>query len=129
MAQDEKQAFVDRMYQQRGYIHDFHKVMALEDFDFLKAYNQLLEEGYIKQRTHDRKTKELIFTALLVALGSTVEHIKLHIELALKHGATKQEILEVLEVCLVAAGVPAFMAGFEAWKQAVSPERVEPSQP
>ena len=44
MVQSEQQALVDKMYKQRGYIHDFFKVMAAEDFDFLKAYNQLLEE-------------------------------------------------------------------------------------
>ena len=47
--------------------------------------------------------------------------------LALDYGATKREILEALEICLPAASVPAFMIGFEAWKQVVSPDRVEPS--
>lgn len=129
MIEVEKQAFVDKMYRNRGYILDFHKVMAAEDFDFLKAYDQLIEVGYTKQRMLDAKTKEILYTVILTAVKANVDHIKAHIKLALDYGATKQEVLEALEICLPSASVPAFMIGFEAWKQVVSPERVEPSQP
>jgi 4-carboxymuconolactone decarboxylase len=129
MADAEKQAFVDKMYKERGYILDFHKVMVAEDFDFLKAYNQMIEAGYTKQRALDTKTKEIIYTVVLAAVKAGIEHIKSHVKLAVKYGATKQEILQALEICLPAAGVPAFMLGFEAWTQVVSPERVEPSKP
>ena len=129
MVEDEKQAFVDKMYRDRGYILDFHKVMAAEDFDFLKAYDQLIQAGYTKQRTLDAKTKEIIYAVILTSVKASVDHIKSHIKLALDYGATKKEVLEALEICIPAASVPAFMIGFEAWKQAVSPQRVEPSQP
>ena len=129
MAETEKQAFVDKMYKERGYILDFHKVMAAEDFDFLQAYNQMLEAVYTKQRILDAKTKEILFTVILTAVKANVDHIKAHLKAALDYGATKQEILEALELCLPAASVPAFMNGLEAWKQVVSPDRVEPSQP
>jgi 4-carboxymuconolactone decarboxylase len=128
MVETEKQAFVDKMYRERGYILDFHKVMVAEDFDFLKAYDQLIQAGYTKQRTLDAKTKEIIYTVILTAVKANVDHIKSHIKLALDYGATKKEVLEALEICIPAASVPAFMIGFEAWKQVVSPQRVEPSQ-
>ena len=129
MSEDEKQAFVDQMYRDRGYILDFHKVMAAEDFDFLRAYNQFIQAGYTKQRTLDAKTKELIYAVILTAVKASVDHVKNHIKLALDYGATKKEVLEALEICISGAGVPAFMIGFEAWKQVMSPGRVEPSQP
>ena len=129
MVEEEKQSFVDKMYRERGYILDFHKIMVAEDFDFLKAYNQLIEAGYTKQRVLDAKTKEILYTVILTAVKASVDHVKAHIKLALDYGATKQEVLEALELCLPAASVPAFMIGFEAWKQVVSPERVEPSTP
>lgn len=127
MAED-KQAFVDRMFKERGYILDFHKVMAAEDFEFLKAYEQMIQAGYTKKRTLDAKTKELLYTVILTAVKANVDHIKSHIKMALDYGATKKEILEALEICIPAASVPAFMIGFEAWKQSVSPQRVEPTQ-
>ena len=128
MVETEKQAFLDKMYRERGYILDFHKVMVAEDFDFLQAYNQMLEAVYTKQRTLDMKTKELLFTVILTAVKANIDHIKAHLKSALDNGATKQEILEALELCLPAASVPAFMNGLEAWKQVVSPARMEPSQ-
>ena len=129
MVDAEKQSFVDKMYRERGYILDFHKVMVAEDFEFLKAYDQLIQAGYTKKRTLDAKTKEILYTVILTAVKANVDHIKSHIKLALDYGATKKEVLEALEICIPAASVPAFMIGFEAWKQAVSPQRVEPSQP
>jgi 4-carboxymuconolactone decarboxylase len=129
MADAEKQAFVDRMYKERGYILDFHKVMVAEDFEFLKAYDAFIAAGYTRQRTLDAKTKELIYTVILTAMKANVEHIKSHIKMALEYGATKKEVLEALEICISGASVPAFMIGFEAWKQVVNPERVEPINP
>ena len=129
MEEAERQSFVDGMYKERGFIFDFHKVMAAEDLDFLKAYNQLIEACYIKQRILDAKTREIIYMVALTAVKASVGQIKVHIKLAVDYGATKQEVLEALEICLPIAGVPAFMIGFEAWKQVVSPNVVEPSQP
>lgn len=117
------------MYRDRGYILDFHKVMVAEDFQFPKAYNQLTKAGYTKEQTLDTKTKESIYTAILTAVKASVNHVKSHIKLALDYGVTKQEVLEALEICIPGASVPAFMIDFEAWKQVVSPDRVEPSKP
>ena len=129
MAENEAQVYIDKMYQKRGYILDFHKILAAEDFDFLKAYNQSIEEGYTRQRTLAAKNKELIYTVLLTSVKASVDQIKLHVSNALKSGASKTEILEALELCIPAADVPAFMIGFEAWKQVVSPDTIEPSSP
>ncbi len=123
----EKQAYVDKMYKERGYILDFHKVMVAEDFEMLKAYNAFIAAEYTNQRTLDAKTKEIIFTCVLTAMKAGVDHIKSHIKLAIDYGATKKEVLEALEICIPAASVPAFMNGLEAWKQIVNPNRVEPS--
>jgi 4-carboxymuconolactone decarboxylase len=116
MVEPEKQAFIDKMYRERGYLLDFHKVLVAEDFTLLKAYDRFIEAA-----------KELLYTTILTAARASVDQIKLHVRLALEAGASKKEILEALEMCIPAAGVPVFMVGFEAWKQVVSPERVEPS--
>ncbi|MCK4402957.1 MAG: carboxymuconolactone decarboxylase family protein [Dehalococcoidia bacterium] len=129
MTDIEKQTYIDKMYKERGYVLDFHKVMCAEDFEFLKAYNTLIQAEYTNPRTLDAKTKELIYTVSLTAVKANVDYIANHVKLALKYGCTKKEILEALEICLSAAGVPAFVNGLEAWKKVVNPERIEPSQP
>lgn len=128
MITSEQQAYIDQMYRDRGFSHDFHQVLAAEDFEFLKAYDNLIRAAYINKRSLDEKTKELLYIVAVTAMKGSVEHIKIHIKLALERGATKKEILEALEICIPTASVPAFMIGYEAWKQMVNPDRVVPKK-
>lgn len=125
---NEAQEFVDEMYHQRGYILDFHKVLAAEDFKFLQAYNGLTEAAYTAAPELDAVTKELLYVVALTAVKGTVDHIKTHIKLAIEYGADKGKVLGALKIGLLTAGVPAFMNGFEAWKQIVSPESIQPTE-
>lgn len=120
------QEYVNRMMKERGYILDFHKVLAAEDIDFLKAYNEMVEASYTNQRALDPKTKELIYTVMLTCVKASIDQIKLHVKNAVKYGATKTEVLQALELTITAAGVPAFMIGFEAWRQVAGPNKFEP---
>ncbi len=114
---EERRAYLQQMEEERGYILDFHRVLAEEDLDFLKGYNALLEAAYTNARTLDAKTKELIFVAVLMAVRSQPDHIKTHMEVAKKLGATKREMLEVLEMTLPPTGAPAFMHAFAVWRE------------
>lgn len=125
---NEAQEYVDKMYRQRGYILDFHKVLAAEDLEFLKSFNGLVEAAYTDAPELDAKTKELLYIVALTTVKGSVEHIKTHVRLALERGATKQETLGALKIALLVAGVPAFMNGLEAWKQTVNPGSVEPNK-
>ncbi len=128
MPKSEAQEYIDGMYQMRGYILDFHKVLAAEDLPFLRSFNQIIESVYTP-RLLDRKTKELIMSAVLVAIKANTEHIKAHLQQALAHGATKKEALEAIELTLAPAGVPSFMVGLQAWSEVASPDRIEPTAP
>jgi len=115
-----RQAYLQIMEEKRGYILDFHKILAAEDFEFLKCFNSLLQTAYLNPDTSaDSKTKELILIAILVAVRSPAGHIKTHVQVAKRLGATKKEMLEVLEMCLTSAGLPAFMQGFDVWRDVV----------
>jgi 4-carboxymuconolactone decarboxylase len=115
---EEKQAYLVQMQAERGYVLDFHKVLASEDFDFLKSYNAFLQAAYLNPNTSlDKKTKELVLIGILVAIRSLPSHIKTHMEVARQLGATKKEVLEVLEMSLPPAGVAAFMEGFALWRE------------
>lgn len=106
--QEEKQAYVDEMVRKRGYVLDYHKVMSAHDFDVLQAANGLVEAAYLKERTLDRKTKELIFIVSLTVMRASKAQIQSHIRVALDLGLTKEEILEAIEISLPEAGVVAF---------------------
>lgn len=123
---DDRKTYLQEMVKKRGYVLDYHKVLVAEDLPFIKALNGLLAAAYTDQRRLDRKTKELIFTAVLTAVGAGKDHIKGHIEVAKREGATKEEVLEVIELLALPCGIPKFMIGYEAWTESFSVERLEP---
>jgi 4-carboxymuconolactone decarboxylase len=123
---DERKAYLGEMAATRGYVLDYHKILVAEDLPFMKAVNNALAVSYTDQRHLDRKTKELISVALHAALASGKNHIKAHVEVAKRCGATKEEVLEVLELLALPCGLPKFMAGFEAWAEVFPVQRVEP---
>jgi len=122
----EAQAYVDGMARARGYVLDYHKVMAKHDFPVLKAANELVGAAYLAERHLDRKTKELLFILSLTVMRAGKGHIASHIRVALDLGLSAQEILEAIEIALPEAGVVAFQAGFEAWKEVVGADGLEP---
>jgi len=124
---EEKQAYIDGMARERGYVLDYHKVMAQHDFDVLQATNGLVEAPYLKQRRLDRKTKELIFITSLTVMRASKGHIQSHIRVALDPDVSKEEILEAIEISLPEAGVVAFQQGFDAWRKVVVAEGIEPT--
>jgi 4-carboxymuconolactone decarboxylase len=46
---------------------------------------------------------------------------------ALDLGVTPQEILEAIEIALPEAGIVAFQAGLEAWRETVGATGIEPT--
>ena len=126
-AQEEKQAYVDEMAEKRGYVLDYHKVMAEQDFEVLQAANGLIEAAYLKERRLDRKTKELLFIVSLTVMRASKSHIQSHIRVALDLGLSKEEVLEAIEITLPEAGVVVFQEGFEAWREVTGAEGIEPT--
>ncbi|MCS5715965.1 carboxymuconolactone decarboxylase family protein [Herbiconiux sp. CPCC 205716] len=121
------QAYIDEMATSRGYVLDYHKVMAKHDFEVLQATNGLVNAAYLKPRLLDRATKELIFIVSLTVLRAPKGQIESHIRVALDLGLTAQEILEAIEISLPEAGVVAFQIGFDAWKSVVGADGLEPT--
>lgn len=121
------QAYIDDMAAKRGYVLDYHKIMAKQDFPVLQAANHMVSAAYLDQRTLDRKTKELIFIVSLTVMRASKGHIQSHIRVALDLGLTPTEILEAIEIALPEAGIVAFQTGFEAWREVVGADGIEPS--
>ena len=121
------QAYVDDMARSRGYVLDYHKVMARHDLPVLEAANRLVSAAYLEQRSLDRRTKELIFITSLTVLRAPKGQIESHIRVALDVGVTEREVLEAIEIALPEAGVVAFQWGFDVWKDVVGAVGIEPT--
>jgi 4-carboxymuconolactone decarboxylase len=117
---DEKQKMLKEIMDKRGFVLDFHRVLIEEDLEFLKRYESLVSYATTQKRTLNKKTKELIFVAVLTALQAEKDHIGAHIKLALESGATKKEILEALELIYPPCGTLRFMKGVEAFIETLS---------
>jgi 4-carboxymuconolactone decarboxylase len=125
--EQDAQQYVDDMVRARGYVLDYHKLMAKQDFPVLQATNGLVSAAYLDQRSLDRRTKELIFIVSLTVMRASKGHIQSHIRVALDLGVTPREILEAIEISLPEAGIVAFQAGFDAWCEVVEATGLEPS--
>jgi 4-carboxymuconolactone decarboxylase len=125
-AAPEAQEYIDAMARDRGYVLDYHKVMAKQDFPVLQATNRLVGAAYLDQRRLDRRTKELIFIVSLTVMRASKGHIQSHIRVALDLGVSAEEILEAIEISLPEAGIVAFQTGFDAWKEVVGADGLEP---
>ncbi len=129
MTTQEKSAYLEKIYRERGYVLEMHKIMVEADLDWVKAYDPFVQATYTGQRTLDRKTKELLQIAVEAALRADVEQIRAHVRVALQHGATPQEILEALECVVMPMGMLAFRQGLQAWAAEVGLQPTEPSIP
>ena len=124
----EQKKMLEEIKKKRGFVLDFHKILIEEDLEFLKRYEELISTAYARQRNLSKKVKELVFIAALTALQADKAHIGAHMKVAIENGASKQEILEVLECIFPPCGVLRFMNGLDAFKETVKINRAQNTQ-
>jgi alkylhydroperoxidase/carboxymuconolactone decarboxylase family protein YurZ len=112
---DEIKAYLRETHKKRGYSLDMHGIMATADLEWAKKWADFIDATYTGQRLLDRKTKELLRIVVEAALRAEVGHIQAHVRVALKEGATPQEILEALQTVIAPMGALAFRRGVQAW--------------
>ncbi len=115
MSTDEIKAYLRETHKQRGYSLDMHGIMATADLEWAKKWADFIDATYTGQRLLDRKTKELLQIVVEAALRAEVGHIQAHVRVALREGATPQEILEALQTVIAPMGALAFRRGVQAW--------------
>ena len=127
MSTDEIKAYLRETHKKRGYSLDMHGIMATADLEWAKKWADFIDATYTGQRLLDRKTKELLRIVVEAALRAEVGHIQAHVRVALKEGATPQEILEALQTVIAPMGALAFRRGVQAWaaKTGFEPIQVE----
>lgn len=112
---------IESMKRERGYLPPPWVYAAEEDVDFMEAYNNLYNLGLNAGKALPVKTRELIAIAVLAFRGNE-SGVYEHIKRALRHGATKQEILETLETSMIPGGAPTFGTGLRALLRVVEEE-------
>ena len=108
------EALIARMKAARGYIYPEWEFAARQDPDFVETYNRLYELGLGEGRHVPAKVREFVAIALLAFRGVDQAGLVAHMKRAIRLGATKEELLEILETCLVPGGAPTFHRGLSA---------------
>jgi len=107
-------ALIARMKEARGYIYPEWEFAARQDPDFVETYNRIYEQGLGEGRHVSAKVREFVAIALLAFRGAEKAGLVAHMKRAMRLGATREEIFEVLETCLVPGGAPTFHRGLTA---------------
>jgi len=108
------EALIARMKEARGYIYPEWEFAARQDPNFVETYNRIYEQGLGDGRHVSAKVREFVAIALLAFRGAEKAGLVAHMKRAIRLGATREEIFEVLETCLVPGGAPTFHRGLTA---------------
>ena len=118
MSNDDRAAqaeqLVERMKAARGYIYPEWELAARTDPDFTEAYNRIYELALGEGRHVSAKVREFVAIALLAFRGADREALVAHMRRAIRLGATREELFEVLAATMVPGGAPTFHRGLNA---------------
>lgn len=104
-------ALIRRMRAVRGYLYPEWELVARRDPQFFAAYNGLYTEALASSRGLPIKYRELVVVGILAFRGAEPEAIANHIRRALRHGATRGEVLGALEAAIIPGGAITFLHG------------------
>lgn len=110
---DRREAIVRRGERRRGFVPYWLRVMADVDVDFLEAYERIYELTAVRRGKLPPKFREMIVIAA-VSIGGYGPGIKDHIRRAFRLGATKEEIVEVLQSAYFHTGALTLVHGMIA---------------
>jgi alkylhydroperoxidase/carboxymuconolactone decarboxylase family protein YurZ len=107
-------ALIARMKEARGYIYPEWEFAARQDPEFVETYNRIYELGLGEGRHVSAKVREFVAIALLAFRGGEKAGLVAHMRRAIRLGATREELFEILETCMVPGGAPTFHRGLSA---------------
>lgn len=110
---DRREAIVRRGERRRGFVPYWLRVMGDVDVDFLEAYERIYELTAVRRGKLPPKFREMIVIAA-VSIGGYGPGIKDHIRRAFRLGATKEEIVEVLQSAYFHTGALTLVHGMIA---------------
>ncbi len=118
MNEESKSAKAERLIaetiKQRGYIYPEWELVCKADPDFFENYNRLYGSTMGKKEGLPIKIKEFVALGILAYRNSPTDVLVAHMKRAMDNGATKQELIEVLEAATIPGGAPTLLNGLKA---------------
>ncbi|NNM59506.1 MAG: carboxymuconolactone decarboxylase family protein [Legionellales bacterium] len=85
----------------------------------------IIEWGFgkiMQNKVVDLKTRELAYIASLMTLGNALPQLQAHVEAALRIGATREEVIEIMTQTALCTGFPTAINAFIAVKPLLTKE-------
>ena len=95
------------------YGQPFWEWVAREDPEYLEVRQRLTDVSVGEGKALPIKVREMVIIGIL-AFRCRKEGVLAHMRRAIKHGATKRELLEAIESAYVPGGGPTFSTGVQA---------------
>lgn len=105
-------ALIDRMYEPRGYLHEWHLYLAQKRPELLDQWEQLTRTANRRSALPPRY-RECVYVAVLSAIGEEPA-AKNHMHKALDHGATEEELLDAVVAAFNPTGAITMVHGVKA---------------
>jgi alkylhydroperoxidase/carboxymuconolactone decarboxylase family protein YurZ len=114
---------LDEVHNKRGYLLSYHRLLAADDPNLLKIYDELYSRITLDERVLSDRRKELVWLALLSARQEPTGHI--HVERAQTAGLSSQEMADAL--ALAAAMRSYYSVAFvtDHWSDGIAPGDAE----
>jgi len=106
-----KNSLVDELHKDMGFVMPFEAALAELDPEFLGAFATMKRVLLDREGALSRKTKALIHVSLSAARKAP--GLKTHSERAMRLGATREELIEAVEIATFTFGGPAVRYGIE----------------
>jgi alkylhydroperoxidase/carboxymuconolactone decarboxylase family protein YurZ len=108
----EARALADRMYEPRGYIHEWHLYLAQRRPEVLDHWEQLTRTANRTSALPPRY-RECVYVGVLSAIGEE-DAARNHMHKALDHGATEEELLDAVLAAFNPTGALTMVHGVRA---------------
>jgi alkylhydroperoxidase/carboxymuconolactone decarboxylase family protein YurZ len=119
MVRKDANVLIAEIKKRRGYVHPWQLFLAKEDPLFFEGYEMLFEH-FMRERTAlPTKTKEML-KAVLLSYRGFERPAKMHIQKALREGATKDEFIDAFESVLFVGGAPTLLHGLKALEEVLN---------
>jgi alkylhydroperoxidase/carboxymuconolactone decarboxylase family protein YurZ len=105
---------LEAMRAKRGYVLPTHEFLAAHDPDFLEGYDAFFSSAMGEDSPLPRKIREFVLMAADLCLGQAPNVVGSHAKRAMEDGATREEVLAVIEIATLAHAARSLSAGIPA---------------
>ncbi|HEX7002946.1 MAG TPA: carboxymuconolactone decarboxylase family protein [Trueperaceae bacterium] len=111
MGDEAKERVLADIERRRGKVTDDHRFIAGHDPEFLREYEAIYEATLGEDVELPVRVREYVAIAILLTRGASDGGIERHMRRALAHGATIDELFQVVRAMILPGGAPVFNRG------------------